>query len=179
MAELPDVRESLEADERLVYERMLARRREHGTGLYGPYVPLLNHPRLAERVEALGGFLKFEGVLPRTLYQFAVLAFARETGVKFEWADHAEPARQAGLPEAVIQALEAGSGELPDPYQTVQGVIRAVIAYRSIPAGLQERAIELVGVAGIVELVVLCGLYALMGYVSCSFDVPLPPRGGS
>jgi 4-carboxymuconolactone decarboxylase len=48
-----------------LYDRIAARRRAKGEGFGGPYLALLNHPALAERVEALGFYLKFEGVLPR------------------------------------------------------------------------------------------------------------------
>jgi len=67
-----------------LYERMAARRRAKGEGFGGPYLALLNHPALAERVEALGFYLKFEGVLPRVHYQFIVLSVARATGADFE-----------------------------------------------------------------------------------------------
>ncbi len=55
----------LTGDDRHTYERMRARRERHGVGLYGPYVPLLHHPQLADRIERLGGYLKFDGILPR------------------------------------------------------------------------------------------------------------------
>ena len=45
--------------------QIAAKRRANGEGFGGPYLALLNHPALAERVEALGFYLKFEGVLPR------------------------------------------------------------------------------------------------------------------
>ena len=34
----------------------------------------MNHPQLCARVEELGFYLKFEGHLPREVYQFVVLA---------------------------------------------------------------------------------------------------------
>ena len=58
--------------------------RRKGEGFGGPYLALLNHPELARRIEELGLFLKFEGALPRTVYQFAVLTVARATGADFE-----------------------------------------------------------------------------------------------
>jgi hypothetical protein len=46
-----------------------------------------------------------------------------------------------------------------------------VVAKRSIPADVQRRFVEAYGNAGIVELVVLCGLYAIMGYMTTAFDI--------
>ena len=75
-----------------------ARRKTKGEGFGGPYLALLNHPELARRIEELGFFLKFEGTLPRPVYQFIVLTIARATGADYEWHDHIEHARAAGLP---------------------------------------------------------------------------------
>src|SRR2546427_6624174 len=85
---------------RAVYETMAARRKEKGEGFGGPYIALLNHPELARRIEELGFFLKFQGALPRTIYQFIVLSIAQSTGAGFEWQDHIAHARAAGLPKA-------------------------------------------------------------------------------
>src|SRR5262245_57675535 len=86
------------APARALYERIAARRRAKGEGFGGPYLALLNDPALAERVEALGFYLKFEGVLSRMHYQFVVLTVARATGAGFEWQDHVQHARAAALP---------------------------------------------------------------------------------
>src|SRR6267378_1424147 len=112
----------LPAEGRALYEIMAARRKVKGEGFGGPYLALLNHPELARRVEELGFFLKFEGSLPRTIYQFIVLSIARATGAGFEWHDHIAHARAAGLPEEVIECIgsQRTTSErmvaLPQPY---------------------------------------------------------------
>jgi len=99
MTELDMNPATLPADARALYEQMAQRRKAHGEGFGGPYLALLNHPELARRIEELGFFLKFEGALPRAVYQFIVLTVARATGAGFEWHDHIAHARAAGLPE--------------------------------------------------------------------------------
>jgi 4-carboxymuconolactone decarboxylase len=171
MARLPDPTTSLTGTDRDIYERMLEARQSQGTGIYGPYTALLNHPELAERIERLGYYLKFQSILPRDVYQFVVLAFARRVGVEFEWVDHIGPARKAGLAEEIISALESGRGDLPEPYATINHCMEMVMSYRSIPGALQARIVELYGIKGLIEIVVLCGLYGLIGMVNTSFDV--------
>lgn len=172
MAPLPDPLGNLQGEDLAVYQEMLASRQAHGTGLYGPYVALMNHPRLASRIEALGGFLKFDGVLPREIYQFAVLAFAADTGNEFEWHDHLAPAQAAGLPSSVVEALRA-KADLPQPYADLREGMRIVMQYRSLPQDLQDRLIAAVGIQGLLELVALCGVYSLIGYVNNAFDIPV------
>jgi 4-carboxymuconolactone decarboxylase len=119
---------TLPADAKALYETMAARRKTKGEGFGGPYVALLNHPELARRIEELGFFLKFEGALPRTIYQFIVLTISRATGATYEWHDHIAHARAAGLPEEVIDCIgSARTGALASEAsgQRANSVVRA------------------------------------------------------
>lgn len=178
MARLPDPTAALTGEDRAIYERMLAQRKAQGTGLYGPYTALMNHPKLAERIEQLGYYYKFESTLPRPIYQFVVLSFAKSSGIEFEWLDHVEKAREAGLPETVIEALASGGGSLPAPYADVDQCMQCALKYQSIPQGLQEGLIKQFGVTGLIEIVTLCGFYGIIGMVNTCFDVPLPKTAG-
>ena len=70
---------------------------------------------------------------------------------------------------------------LDDLGVAVVQAVDAVADHRSIPDEVQQRIVDAHGTAGVVELVVLCGLYALMGYTCTAFDVavedglPAPP----
>ena len=119
MTELDMNPQTLPADAQALYREMAARRSEKGEAFGGPYLALLNHPELARRIEELGFFLKFDGALPRTVYQFIVLTIARATGADYEWQDHVAHARAAGLPAGVIDAVASGrTAALPQPYSS-------------------------------------------------------------
>ncbi len=178
MAALPDPTATLTGEGRAIYEDILARRRAKGVDHLGPYIPLLNHPQLAKLIEQLGYYYKFESALPRDIYQFVVLLSAKRSGVAFEWADHIASARAAGLSEALIDGIAAGSKKFAAPFDMVDQLTDCAFAYRSIPASLQDAAIAKFGVPGLIEIVTLCGYYALIGMVNCCFDVPLPHRQG-
>src|SRR5438034_3071494 len=125
-----------------LYEQMAQRRKAHGEGFGGPYLALLNHPELARRIEELGFFLKFEGALPRAVYQFIVLTVARATGAGFEWHDHIAHARAAGLPEEVIDCIGSARTEaLPQPYALVHAILQRTMAWQVVPDDLQARAV--------------------------------------
>ena len=101
---------------RALFAEMAAKRKTRGEGFGGPYIALLNHPELARRIEELGFFLKFEGVLPRPVYQFIVLSVAQATGASFEWHDHVQHALAAGLSQEVIDSIVNGrTAILPHP----------------------------------------------------------------
>src|SRR5215471_19052728 len=151
VATLPAVAQAL-------FDQMAARRNSRGEHFGGPYVALLNHPELARRVEELGFFLKFEGTLPRTIYQFIVLTVARATGAAFEWQDHITHARAAGLPDAVIDCIGSDhTASLPKPYALAHAILARTMAWQAVPDDLQAQAVAEWGKQGLVEIVVLSG----------------------
>lgn len=177
MAALPDPTEWLSPAERAVYDRMAAAR-AHADGraaLGSVYVRLFNHPAVAGAVGALGERLRFQGVLPDELRELVILRYASRRRLGYEWSHHQRPARLAGLDRATIDAVTAG--EIPEGLapaaRAVLAAVDAVVAGRSIPDDVQRDIVDAHGTAGAVEVVALCGLYALMGYTVTAFDVPL------
>jgi 4-carboxymuconolactone decarboxylase len=158
------------APARALYERIAARRRAKGEGFGGPYLALLNHPALAERVEALGFYLKFEGVLPRVHYQFIVLSVARATGAGFEWQDHVQHARAAGLPQDIIDGI-GGAAALPHPFGLLREILTKTLAWQPIPEALQAQAAAEWGKDGLVEIVVVSGFYQMFAAINQGFDI--------
>jgi 4-carboxymuconolactone decarboxylase len=178
MAQLPFDPSTLSPEDRLRYDRMVARRKSQGAGFGGPYAALMNHPQLCEKIEDLGYYLKFEGHLPRDVYQFVVLCVARRTGAAFEWVDHIQHAEEAGVPPSLIAALQRGedvSAVAHAPYDVVAEVLASTLSWQNIPQGVQDEAIKTFGVKGFVEIVVLSGFYQMFSAINQGFDVTLPP----
>lgn len=162
---------------KVLYDQMTAKRRAKGDGFGGPYLALLNHPELARHIEDLGFFLKFEGVLPRTAYQFIVLSVAHSTGAAFEWQDHVQHARAAGLPEDVIDAVGSGRTDaLPYPYGLLSAILAKTLTWQEVPDALQAAAAKEFGREGLVEIVVLSGFYQMFAAINQSFGIGLPPH---
>ena len=179
MAVLPFDPSKLSSSDRAIYERMVARRKAQGAGFGGPYAALMNHPQLCERIEELGYYLKFEGRLPREIYQFVVLCVARRCGAAFEWIDHVKHAEAAGVPQEIISAIQRGDSPqsiTTEPYALVAQLLSATSAWTSIPQAVQDGIIQRFGVEGLVELVVLSGFYQMFSAINQGFDVT-PPEG--
>jgi 4-carboxymuconolactone decarboxylase len=163
---------TLPTDAQALFATMAARRKARGEGFGGPYLALLNHPELARRVEERGFFLKFEGALPRTIYQFIVLTVARSTGAAFEWHDHIAHARAAGLPEDVIDCIgSANAGALPKPYALAHAILKKTMTWQVVPDELQAHAAAVWGKHGLVEIVVLSGFYQMFAAINQGFDI--------
>jgi alkylhydroperoxidase family enzyme len=175
MASLPDPTAALGPDDRAALERMAAARAgaDGRAALADVYVRMFNNPAVARAVGALGEHLRFDGVLPDDARELAILRYSARQGFGYEWSHHLRPARLAGIPEDVVAALagEAVPEGLAPERRAVVEAVDAVAARRSIPPGVQERVATAFGQAGVVEVVALCGLYALMGYTVTAFDI--------
>lgn len=174
MARLPiPPYDELPPETRALYDELAAKRGR----IDGMYQTLLAHPALAEKVSALGGYLRFEGsALPPDARELAILTCARSLGAAYEWVKHIECARQAAIPDEVIEALRSGQAPkgLDEAHQAVLAASRCALARQSIPDDVQAVIEKAYGVKGVVELVVLCGFYAMIAGVIFAFDVPLP-----
>ena len=185
MAALPDPTATLNGAGRELFDHM-ASARAHAEGrarLGEVYVRMFNNPGIAEKVGALGEHLRFHGVLPDAVRELVILRFAARQRYGYEWSHHQRPAKLAGLGEDEIDAVTAGQipGSLPDASQAALAAVDAVVSKRSILADVQQRFVAAHGHAGVVELVAVCGLYAIMGYMVAAFDIaieeglPAPP----
>jgi 4-carboxymuconolactone decarboxylase len=159
-----------------LFATLSAKRKARGTGFGGPYVALLNHPELARRIEELGFFLKFEGVLPRDAYQFIVLSMAQATGAAFEWHDHVQHALAAGLSQELVDSIAAGRTEnLPHPYALLRAILARTMPWQAVPDDLQAQAVAEWGAEGLVEIVVLSGFYQMFAAINQGFSIKPPP----
>ncbi len=175
MTVLPMDPAQLPAAGRALFAEMSARRNARGEHFGGPYIALLNHPELARRIEALGFFLKFEGVLPRPDYQFIVLSVAQATGAAYEWHDHVQHALAAGLPQDVVDDIAADRAEmLPPSYALLRAILSKTMAWQPVPDDLQARAVAEWGVEGLVEIVVLSGFYQMFAAINQGFAIKPP-----
>ncbi len=172
---LPTDPSKLPAAGRTLFAAISAKRKARGEGFGGPYIALLNHPELARRIEELGFFLKFDGVLPRPAYQFIVLSVAKATGAAFEWNDHVKHALAAGLPQDVIDSIDASQTEmLPPPYALLHAILAKTMAWQPVPDDLQARAVAEWGTEGLVEIVVVSGFYQMFAAINQGFGIKNP-----
>jgi 4-carboxymuconolactone decarboxylase len=97
-------------------------------------------------------------------------------GAEYELVTHRAPARQAGVPETVIEAIGAGRAlaEFNPDYDLLAEVRDSVLARRSLPETIQGALVAKWGVDGLLELVVLVGFYGMINGILTSFDVPVP-----
>jgi 4-carboxymuconolactone decarboxylase len=145
--------------------------------LTGPFNAFVHAPGIGRRLSSLGAALRFSTSIERRLTEVAIITVGSHWKAEFEWWAHARMAVDHGVPQAVVDAIGAGEGP---PFaqadeRIVYTVARELLADGQLSQASYDRAQELLGDAGMVELVSLCGYYTLISYLLNAFAVPLPP----
>jgi 4-carboxymuconolactone decarboxylase len=146
-------------------------------GLIGPFNAFVHAPGVGRHLSALGGRLRFRTSIDRRLSELAIITVGAAWKAEFEWWAHARMAREHGVSDAVVDAI--GRGDDP-PFEAADERIIYTVARELTTTGRfsqedYDAAHGLLGDAGMVELVSLCGYYTLISYLLNAFDVPLPP----
>ncbi len=146
-------------------------------GLIGPFNAFVHAPGVGRRLSSLGRVLRFETSIERRLSEVAIITVGARWKAEFEWWAHARMAREHGVAGEVVDAI--GRGEEP-PFEAgderaVYTVARQLTVGGQLDQEVFDAARQLLGDAGVVELVSLCGYYTLVSFLLNAFAVPLPP----
>jgi len=147
-----------------------------GGGLAGPFNAFVHAPDVGRHLTALGAALRFGTSIERRLTEVAIITVGSRWKAEFEWWAHARMAREQGVPDEVVDAI--GRGDDP-PFaagdeRIVYAVARELALSGALSADSYTAAQGLLGDAGLVELVSLCGYYTLISYLLNAFAVPVP-----
>ena len=174
MSRLPDLPyDEMTAEQQRVYDEIAAGPRGK---VIGPLKVWLYSPEFADRAQKLGAYLRYHSALPAELSELAILVTARLWQAGFEWYSHVGPARAAGIPDAVIEAVRVGAEPaLEDPKsRVVYAVARELHEARSVSDQTYAHAEAALGREGLVDLVGILGYYTLISMTLKAFDVPTP-----
>jgi 4-carboxymuconolactone decarboxylase len=145
-------------------------------GLVGPFNAFVHAPGVGAEMSALGAEVRFRTSIERRLTEVAIITVGARWQAEFEWWAHARMAREHGVPEAVVSAIQAGA-EPPfeaEDERVVYDVARELASSGRVSPAAYAAARELLGDQGMVELVAICGYYTLISFLLNAFEVPLP-----
>jgi 4-carboxymuconolactone decarboxylase len=143
----------------------------------GPLRVWLISPELAERAQALGAFCRFHTRLPPRMSELAILVVGAYWRSGFEWHVHAPIAIKAGISAAAVDAIHDGRD--PDLRNADEAAVyafaRELVATKAVSGGTYARAVDLLGLESVVDLVGILGYYTLISMTINAFKVPVPP----
>jgi len=146
--------------------------------LTGPFNAFLHLPALGKHWSAIGEGLRFRTHLDRGLFELAVLIVAVHWRSGHEWAAHARLALEAGIDQAVIDAMRRGERPVlrkPDQ-DAVFRFVHELVTERHVRDSLYATLISVLGEEQVVELVNAVGYYVALAAMLNAFDVH-PPNG--
>lgn len=175
MPRVPDlVPEQMTAAQRRVHDAIVAGPRG---GVEGPLRVWLRSPEFADRAQAVGAFCRFGSSLPPQVSELAILVTAAFWRAPFEWHAHAPLALRAGLDPQAVEAIRTGTTpHLPREDQAAAyALVRELTETHLVSDATYHRAVAVLGLPAVVELVGLLGYYTLVAMTINAFEVALPP----
>jgi 4-carboxymuconolactone decarboxylase len=169
-------RDSLDADGKRIYD-MLAGGEGKTVTPTGPAAISLQSPKVAEAIQILNQYLRFHGVLKPRDYEVAILVAAREFDQQYEWSGHEMGARNAKVPDAVIDAIKYNkpAAGFSDRDALLITFARDSFHGHRISSDLYAKAVETFGKQGTLELATIIGDYAMAAIMLNATDQHLPP----
>jgi 4-carboxymuconolactone decarboxylase len=177
LSRLPTVkRDDLDEDGKRIYD-MLAGGEGKTVGATGPAAISLYSPKVAESIQMLNQYLRFHGVLKPRDYEVAILVAAREFDQPYEWSGHEMGARNAKVPQPVIDAIKYNKDatSLSDRDTLLITFARDSFHRHRIDSDLYAKAVATFGKQGTLELATIIGDYAMAAIILNAADQHLPP----
>jgi len=146
-------------------------------GMNGPFNAWLRSPELADRLQKVGEYVRFNTSLDKRLNEMAIIITAQFWGSQYEWFAHAPLAAKAGLDPEIIAAL--GAGKKPEKMKDDEAIVWDFTTQLRRDHGVDDviyaKAVEKFGENGVMDLVAVNGYYDV---VSMTLNVAhvAPPK---
>ncbi len=144
--------------------------------LGGPFNVILRSPEAGDQIQAFGASMRFLTTMPAKLREMAIIITARHWTSQFEWYAHAAAARQAGLDEAIVQAIANGKrpAKMTPEETTVYNFATELLTKKQVSDSTFAAAKQLLGERGVVDMTALMGYYQLVSMLLNVDQHPLP-----
>jgi 4-carboxymuconolactone decarboxylase len=145
--------------------------------LAGPFNAWLRSPVIADRLQKVGEYLRFNSSLPPRLNEFAILITARAWNAQYEWYAHHILAMKAGLDPKVAEEL--AEGKRPSTMQPDEAIIydfsTQLRRNKQVDDATYKAMLDKFGEQGIVDLIAVNGYYDTVSMTLNVARVPVPP----
>jgi 4-carboxymuconolactone decarboxylase len=177
MPEIP--LDKMSASQRPIAEAIMSGPRKR---MSGPFNTWLRNPELADRLQKVGEYVRFNTSLDKRINEMAILMTAQAWGAQYEWYAHAPLALKAGLDPSVVDAI--GAGKKPDTMKEDEAIVWEFTTQLRRDHGVDDaiyaKALEKFGEQGIVDLIAVNGYYDVVSmtlnvaHVGAPADAKMP-----
>lgn len=174
MARIPAItREAVPEELRAVFDEVASEPNGVGTG---PMSILKNSPELARRSRPLFNYVRNESTVPQKLRELAMLLTARAMDCPYIWNAHVGLGREAGLSDALVNALRDRQTlpAVPKEEAAIIDYATELFQSRRVAPATFQAVLEILGSQGLVELTTLLGFYTMLAFNANAVELELP-----
>jgi 4-carboxymuconolactone decarboxylase len=176
---LPILQEDkLRPDQRKLLDSLRTGPRGGSVEIRGPFAVILHAPAYGELAQQLGAHVRFSKLVPHRLTELAILVTASLWRSQYEWHMHAMHAEKAGISLKIINDIRMGRMPkgLSKNERAIYDFVKELHKTKRVSDRNYARVHAIVGDAGMVEFVGICGYYVLVAMTLNVFRMP-PPAG--
>ena len=183
LARLPQIlREDLDDSGARAFDTYVRPGTGYEAGLRGPVGMWMHSPVLAEAIFGLRQRVRYGTPKDQRLTELIILSTAREINNQYEWSAHEPLAQAAGLEQEIIEAIKyrrelntlQSMPEFGLIERTLVEFTREIVSEEKVSSETFDRALNLFGEEGLVDIVGLIGYYNLVAMTLKAFDVQRP-----
>jgi 4-carboxymuconolactone decarboxylase len=152
---------------------------ESRSGVSGPFGVLLHSPELAVRTARLGAYVRYHPEIPNRWRHLLTMIASRAQDSEYEFTVHAYLAREEGIPDAVVDAIDRG--EEPDP-ELLEGIEPIIVAFghqlatrHRVDAVTFEALREAIGLKGLSDVLGTFAYFSMIAFALNAFGVEVRP----
>ncbi len=147
-----------------------------GSWQRGPFKALLRSPEIADRIQKVGEFVRFQSSIEPRLNELAIILCARKWTAQYEWYAHRKLAIDAGLRPAIADAIAEGRrpGDLAEDESVVYDFAHELLHTGQVGDATFAAVKERFGEQGVIDLIGAVGYYTIVSFVLNVDRVPLP-----
>ena len=144
--------------------------------LRGPFAAWLTNPGFADAAQSVGEYCRFNTTLSRALAEIAICVTGAHYKAEFEWWAHAGFARDEGVDDAILEAIRTGQTPTfdDDKARVVHATAVALNHRHKLTDEEFAEARAVLGEEGLVDVIGLCGYYALVSLTLNTYEVATP-----
>ena len=143
----------------------------------GPFLIWLRSPELAEKVDALGAYCRFDSHINERLRELSLLIAARHFDAQYSWNAHHKKAIEAGVSAESIQELAGNAAPrfAHADEQLLYTLATQVLGDHFVDQATFDAALAEWGEAGLVDIIGCLGNFSMLAMLLNTFQVELKP----
>ncbi|MDG2175877.1 MAG: hypothetical protein P8M72_07090 [Gammaproteobacteria bacterium] len=166
--------DDMDAYGKAIYDRVVGL--DNPGPIYGPAAFSVHMPRVADGMDLINQYLRYDSEIGRPLIELAILVAARELDQQYEWAAHEALALAEDVPQAHIDVIKyhQSTDLLPEKESLIVRYGREIFREHQLSADTWAEAVTLFEQQGALEIAAIMADYAMAAIILHAIDQQIP-----